>query len=86
MTTIQEHFKQWYDANDDLTLRAAFSAGWKAAQEQPLSLLIEKDAARYLWLRVHGNKFFNAIHYQGTGLIFDASVDSAIAEQEGRPS
>ena len=32
MTTIQEHFKQWYDANDDLTLRAAFSAGWKAAR------------------------------------------------------
>ena len=34
MTTIQEHFKQWYDANDDLTLRAAFNAGWAAARVQ----------------------------------------------------
>lgn len=37
-----------------------------------------KDAARYRWLRDNGNRFFNAVNYQGVGEVMDASVDAAM--------
>ena len=33
------------------------------------------DAARYRWLRKNGNRFYNAINYQGNDDALDESVD-----------
>lgn len=41
-----------------------------------------EDAARYRWLRQHGNKFYNAVHYQGVDEVLDAAIDAARAAKE----
>ena len=49
----------------------------------PASPDVVRDAERYRWLREHGNKFFNAMRYQGRFDVMDQSVDAAMAAREG---
>ena len=60
-----------------ISLEKAFIDALSAAASRD-----REDAERYRWLREHGNRFFNAVTYQGTGDIFDASVDAARRENK----
>jgi hypothetical protein len=72
------HMEESFDCStgrhdDDGAMKAALSAVASRDRE---------DAERYRWLREHGNKFFNAVNYQGTGEVFDMSVDAARRENK----